>query len=265
MPIAVGIECFWRRDVNGLRWFLQSVRRMARKAAHSRIKAWAQFSKATIMDDLTKARDRMIVRQLIARGICDYRVLGAMRRVPREAFVDTGLQAFAYDDTPLPIDAYQTVSQPFMVALMLQVAELKPGDHVLEVGTGSGYAAAVLAELVERVDTVERHAVLADSARERLAALGYRNVVVHALDGTQGLPQAAPFDAIIAAASGSLLPVAWREQLKPGGRVVMPLGSHDEDQRLIRFTLREHGFDATDFGAVRFVRLISGSVDRDLG
>ncbi|WP_429454307.1 protein-L-isoaspartate O-methyltransferase family protein [Paraburkholderia sp. WC7.3g] len=102
----------------------------------------------------------------------------------------------------MPIDTFQTVSQPFMVALMLQVAELKPGDHVLEIGTGSGYAAAVLAELVERINTVERHAVLADSARERLAALGYRNVVVHALDGTLGLPQAAPFDAIIAAASG---------------------------------------------------------------
>jgi protein-L-isoaspartate(D-aspartate) O-methyltransferase len=122
----------------------------------------------------------------------------------------------------------------------------------------------VLAELVERVDTVERHAVLADSARARLAALGYRNVAVHALDGTLGLPQAAPFDAIIAAASGPRLPFAWREQLKPGGRVVMPLGSHDADQRLIRFTLREHGFDETDFGAVCFVRLVGGSADRDL-
>ncbi|HWU86547.1 MAG TPA: protein-L-isoaspartate(D-aspartate) O-methyltransferase, partial [Kofleriaceae bacterium] len=150
--------------------------------------------------DPSLARKLMVERQLRARGIEDARVLGAMELVPREAFVPPELADFAYDDRPLPIEAGQTISQPYIVALMTEALAVEPDDDVLEIGTGSGYAAAVLAQIARRVFTIERHAELAGLARERMERLGYRNVEVRCGDGTLGWAEHAPFDAIVAAA-----------------------------------------------------------------
>jgi protein-L-isoaspartate(D-aspartate) O-methyltransferase len=141
----------------------------------------------------TEARERMVERQIRRRGVRDPNVLSAMQRVPRDAFVPTGLHEFAYDDTPLPLEGGQSISQPVIVAKMLEAAELHPGDHVLDVGTGSGYSAAIAAEIAARVESIERHPALAETARERLRQLGYANVAVHLGDGTAGLADHAPF------------------------------------------------------------------------
>jgi protein-L-isoaspartate(D-aspartate) O-methyltransferase len=203
------------------------------------------------------ARERMLARHLQARDIDDARVLEAMRRVPREKFVATSSMEYAYADTPLPIEEGQTISQPYIVALMAQAAQIQPGDRVLEVGTGSGYAAAVLGELAARVDTVERHARLAEVAAERLAALGYGNVHIHHGDGSRGWPEAAPFDAIVVAAAAPALPVALKQQLAVGGRAVIPVGGERDVQRLCRFTLGADGQCLVeDLGGVVFVPLI---------
>jgi protein-L-isoaspartate(D-aspartate) O-methyltransferase len=202
-------------------------------------------------------REKMVSTQLERRGIADARVMAAMRKVPREQFVADSLGEFAYDDAPLPIDAGQTISQPYIVALMTEALEVAPGDRVLEVGTGSGYAAAVLADLAGEVFTIERHENLAASARERLAALGYGNVTVLCGDGTKGWPEAAPFDAIVVAAGGPAVPTSLREQLAIGGRLVIPVGGAENVQRLLR--LRRTGgtsYAQQDLGAVRFVPLI---------
>jgi len=203
------------------------------------------------------ARERMLERHLRARDIRDERVLAAMRRVPRERFVDEGSQAHAYDDAPLPIGEGQAISQPYIVALMAQAARIGLDDRVLEVGTGSGYAAAVLAELAGRVDSVERHASLARSAAARLAGLGYRRVEVHQGDGSLGWPGAAPFDAIVVAAAAPMLPPALRGQLEVGGRLVIPIGASPGGQRLYRITRRAVGPDQVeDLGEVVFVPLV---------
>ncbi|TDY26938.1 protein-L-isoaspartate(D-aspartate) O-methyltransferase [Paraburkholderia sp. BL6665CI2N2] len=213
--------------------------------------------RSTVHEDLATSRERMVERQLIARGIADSRILNAMRRVPREVFLSPDLRAWAYADAALPIDAGQTITQPFMVARMLQAARLEPEDRVLEIGTGSGYAAAVLAEMVARVDTIERHRQLAESAMDRLRALGYGNVNVYTADGTLGLPARAPFDAIVATASGPGVPPAWSAQLEIGGRIVMPVGPDPDHQRLIRLT-RESSTTYREeiLDLVRFVPLI---------
>ena len=175
----------------------------------------------------------MVDRQIAARGVTDRRVLEAMRQVPREAFVEAGLE-FAYEDSPLPIAQGQTISQPFIVALMIAAAAVKPGDRVLEIGTGSGYAAAVLSRIAGKVYTVERHGALADTAKQRFAQLGYRNIEVRHGDGTLGWPEAAPFDAIIVTAGGPEIPETLRNQLKIGGRLVMPIGVLANEQRLVK-------------------------------
>ncbi|CAB3797818.1 protein-L-isoaspartate(D-aspartate) O-methyltransferase [Pararobbsia alpina] len=208
-------------------------------------------------DDMSDAREEMIERQLIARGIVEPRIIDAMRRVPREAFLRWGLREFAYADESLPIEAEQTISQPFIVALMLAIAQLGPNDHVLEIGTGSGYAAAVLAEVVAVVDTIERLPQLAASAYNRLTSLGYDNVSVHVGDGTLGLPARGPFDAILVTASGPVVPPALCAQLKVGGRLVMPVGPNTERQRLcrlVRYGDRTYYQEMLNF--VRFVPLI---------
>lgn len=192
--------------------------------------------RSTVHEDLATLRERMVELQLMVRGIADSRILNAMRRVPREVFLRPDLRAWAYADAALPIDAGQTITQPFMVARMMQAARLAPEDRVLEIGTGSGYAAAVLAEMVARVDTIERHRQLAESAMDRLRTLGYGNVNVYTADGTLGLPARAPFDAIVATASGPGVPPAWSAQLEIGGRIVMPVGPDPDHQRLIRLT-----------------------------
>jgi len=182
------------------------------------------------MPDLTTARQRMIYSQLRARGISDARVLEAMLRVPRHEFVPESYQAQAYEDHPLPIGNDQTISQPYIVALMLESLQVKPSDKVLEVGTGSGYATALLAELAAQVFSIERHAALAENARKVLAGLGYSNVEVLTGDGTLGLPNAAPFDAILVSAAAPELPAALLAQLREGGRMIIPVGRDDSQQ-----------------------------------
>ncbi len=199
----------------------------------------------------------MVRRQIAGRGIADRRVLAAMEKVPREAFLAEAMQEFAYEDTPLPIEEGQTISQPYIVARMAEAADVGPGDRVLEIGAGSGYAAAVLGELAGRVFTIERHPALADLARARLRQLGYDNVEVRTGDGTLGWPEQAPFDAIIATASGPRVPEAWRAQLAVEGRLVMPVGETPTHQRLIRLTRTgPETWHEEEIEEVRFVPLI---------
>ena len=178
----------------------------------------------------------MVDRDIAGRGVLDARVLAAMRDVPREVFVREDERERAFDDRPLPIGAGQTISQPYIVALMAEALRLRGGEHVLEIGTGSGYAAAVLARLAAQVDSVERIAELADSARLRLATLGIANVRVRCADGTLGWPDAAPYDAIVVAAGGPVVPPALKAQLVTGGRLVMPVGPARGWQELLRLT-----------------------------
>jgi protein-L-isoaspartate(D-aspartate) O-methyltransferase len=209
------------------------------------------------MLDFEYSRHRMVETQIARRGVRDARVLAALRNVRREDFVDEGFEEFAYEDSPLPIGSGQTISQPFVVAHMAEVAEIGPTDRVLEVGTGSGYAAAVLAELAAEVFSIERHASLAAQAQERLHAAGYRNVSVRTGDGTKGWPEKGPFDAIIVAAGGPSVPVALQEQLELGGRLVIPIGDTQDMQRLLRISrVSATKFEEEDLGGVRFVPLI---------
>jgi len=223
------------------------------------------------MNDFVQARAEMLRRQLVGRGIHDPAVLDAMRYVPRHAFVSEAMRASAYDDTALPIEAGQTISQPYIVALTLQAAEIQPDDSVLEIGTGSGYVAALLGRMARRVDSIERLPSLAESARQRLQQLGVSRVEVHAADGTLGWPASAPFDVIVAAASGPRVPAAWRQQLAIGGRLVMPIGSQTGPQRLLKLTrLDDTRYAEEDLGAVIFVPLIgeqgwAGNDEKDNG
>lgn len=205
-------------------------------------------------------RKQMIDYQLAARGLRDQTVLDAVNLVPREEFVPTGLVEFAYSDSPLPIAASQTISQPYIVALMTAALDLEPDERVLEIGTGSGYAAAVLAEIAKDVYTVERHRILADTARSRLDELGYTNVQVLHGDGTLGWPEHAPFDAIVVAAGGPEVPAPLKEQLAIGGRLVIPVGSSLRTQKLLRVRrISEDEYLEEDLGDVRFVPLIGAA------
>lgn len=178
----------------------------------------------------------MVERDIASRGVRDVHVLEAMRTVPREAFVPASWREQAYDDRPLPIDAGQTISQPYIVALMCEALQLTGDDRVLEIGTGSGYAAAVLSRLAAQVDTVERIAELVEGAARVLSELNVSNVRVHCADGTLGWPDAAPYDAITVTAGGPVVPPALLAQLAPGGRLVMPVGSNRGWQDLVRVT-----------------------------
>ena len=199
----------------------------------------------------------MVDAQIAGRGVRDRAVLAAMRQIPREAFVAARLREQAYDDMPLAIGEGQTISQPYIVALMLEAAAIGPGDRVLEVGAGSGYAAAVASRLAAHVDAIERHTVLAAAARERQARLGCVNVALHDGDGSIGWPPGAPFDAIIVSAAGPHLPAALREQLAVGGRLVMPVGERGWGQRLLKLTRTgADTFRQEDLGGVVFVPLI---------
>jgi protein-L-isoaspartate(D-aspartate) O-methyltransferase len=209
------------------------------------------------MPDFVSLRERMIERQIARRGITNTRILEAFRAVPRHAFVAPAYGEQAYGDHPLPIEAKQTISQPYIVALMIDAAEITAGDRVLEVGAGSGYAAAVISRIAAHVIGIERQAELAELARERLSALGYDNVVIVEADGSTGFREQAPYDAILAAASGSHVPAALVDQLKPAGRLVMPIGSPGGVQQLVKVTKRHDGsLQQSDLGPVRFVPLI---------
>ncbi|MBM4336653.1 MAG: protein-L-isoaspartate(D-aspartate) O-methyltransferase [Deltaproteobacteria bacterium] len=209
-----------------------------------------------MMDDASK-RARMVARQIEARGVRDARVLQAMREVPRHVFVPAALAESACDDRALPIAAGQTISQPYVVALMLEALALRPADRVLEVGTGSGYAAALLSRLAAEVYTIERHAELGELARERLAELGCANVRVRIADGTLGWPEAAPFDAILVSAGGPRVPASLEAQLAVGGRLVIPVGAGRGSQQLLR-VVRTAGdrLEREDLGDVQFVPLV---------
>ena len=209
------------------------------------------------MHDFAAQRRKMVDRQIVARGIGAARLLAAMRKVPREAFVPEHLREFAYDDRPLPIEADQTISQPYIAALMIEAGEIGADDRVLEIGAGSGYAAGLLGEIAAEVFAVERHKELAELAAERMRRLGYRNVKIRHGDGSLGWPDKAPFDAILVAASGARVPKALLRQLASGGRLVMPIGEPQAVQNLVKVTRKgEEGFQQEDLGAVRFVPLI---------
>jgi len=204
-----------------------------------------------------RLREEMVTRQLAARGVRSPAVLEAMLRVRREGYVPSYLGEFAYDDTPLPIEEEQTISQPYVVGAMVEALELRPGDRVLEVGTGSGYAAAVLGEVAGEVFTIERHERLARTARERLERDGYANVRVRCGDGTLGWPEEAPFDAIVVAAGGPDVPASLREQLAIGGRLVIPVGATEGLQKLVRVTrVGADRYRSEELARVRFVPLI---------
>jgi protein-L-isoaspartate(D-aspartate) O-methyltransferase len=212
------------------------------------------------MTDFNQLRQKMIDDQLLARGLHDQTVLDAINAVPREEFVPTELVELAYGDTPLPIAASQTISQPYVVALMTAALELKTTDRVLEVGTGSGYAAAVLAEIVTQVYTIERHKILADGARNKLEELGYENIRVLHGDGSLGWPEHAPFDAIVVTAGGPEVPEPLKRQLAIGGCLVIPVGTSLHTQALMLVKrISEHAYQQEDLGGVRFVPLIGAA------
>ncbi len=209
------------------------------------------------MTTQAEQRRRLVEGQLRARGITDPRVLAAFARVPREAFLSADMAEFAYLDTALPIEQGQTISQPYIVALMTQALELKPDERVLEIGTGSGYAAAILASVAREVYTVERHGELAAQAVARLEKQGFSNIHVLHGDGTLGWPEHAPFDAIVVAAGGPEVPAALRDQLAVGGRLVIPVGEEKSLQKLVRVTREgQASFRQEDLCEVRFVPLI---------
>jgi protein-L-isoaspartate(D-aspartate) O-methyltransferase len=212
---------------------------------------------AETMTDFAAEREAMVEQQLRRRGIGEKPILDAFRQVPRELFVGPDYAHLAYGDHPLPIEARQTISQPYIVALMIQAAGIAPGDSVLEVGAGSGYAAAVISRIAGRVIGIERQHELVGIARERLKRLGFANVEIVEGDGTKGWPEKAPYDAILAAASGSHVPKALIEQLSEGGRIVMPVGDPGWVQELVRVTRKPDGtLERDNLGGVRFVPLI---------
>lgn len=208
----------------------------------------------------------MVERHIAARGIRDARVLDAFLSVPREAFVPQALRRRAYADAALPLGSGQTISQPYIVALMLAALTLAGSERALDVGTGSGYAAALLARLAGEVYTIERDPELATSAAVRFAELGLAGIHTRVGDGTLGWPEAAPFDAIAVAAAATEVPLALREQLRVGGRLVMPVGPGPQDQYLVRVVRqsKEH-YSEESLGAVRFVPLIAGDATGGTG
>jgi protein-L-isoaspartate(D-aspartate) O-methyltransferase len=200
---------------------------------------------------LARAREQMVAEQIEARGVKDAATLNAMRAVPRHLFVPPNAVGDAYDDHPLPIGGGQTISQPYIVAFMTEALRLSGGETVLEVGTGSGYQAAVLARIAAKVYTIEILVELAREARERLERLGYRNVEVRAGDGYAGWPEAAPFDGIMVTAAAPRIPAPLKAQLRDGGRLVIPVG--DEYQEIVVVTRRGQAFDERRVLPVRFV------------
>lgn len=202
-------------------------------------------------------RKEMVEQNIAARGVRDELVLDAMGKVPRELFLPKNLREFAYEDAPLPIAGEQTISQPYIVAFMAEALMLKGGEKILEIGAGSGYAAAVLSEIAAHVYTVERLGQLAESAAATLSDLGYDNVHVLHGDGTRGWPEHAPYDAIVVAAGGPQIPESLKEQLKIGGRLVIPVGTDQRSQELVRVTrVSDREYRSEDIADVRFVPLI---------
>ncbi|PTW47154.1 MULTISPECIES: protein-L-isoaspartate(D-aspartate) O-methyltransferase [Rhodovulum] len=209
-------------------------------------------------DDATAERKMQFLFALRSKGVTDKRVLTAMEEIDRGQFVTGHFARHAYDDTPLPIACGQTISQPSVVAIMTQALNLQPRNKVLEIGTGSGYQAAVLSRLSRRVYTVERHRRLAAEAQKRFEALGLTNVTAMAADGSRGLPDQAPFDRILVTAAAEDPPGPLLAQLRVGGIMIVPVGQSDTVQRLIKVTRGETGFDYEELRQVRFVPLLEG-------
>ena len=216
------------------------------------------LSPLTQLQDYSKMRDAMIKTQLEARGIRDSTILAAMRKVPRHRFVPANQAAYAYEDTPLPIGYGQTISQPFVVAYMTSMVKPQAGQTVLEIGTGSGYQAAVLAEIVKQVYTIEIVAPLGKEAAERLKNLTYKNIEVKIGDGYAGWKEHAPFDAIVVTAAAPYVPVPLKEQLKDGGRMIIPVGASDEEQQLMLIEKSGNKYKTRSMMPVRFVPFIRG-------
>jgi protein-L-isoaspartate(D-aspartate) O-methyltransferase len=209
------------------------------------------------MAGYSKLREYMVRDQIARRGVISEKVLAAMRKVPRERFLPAGQADYAYDDTPLPIGDGQTISQPYIVAYMAEALTLKGGEKVLEIGTGSGYAAAILAEIAAEVYTIERIQGLAEMASTLLDKLGYSNVHVRHGDGTLGWPEQAPFDGIVVTAGGPDVPETLKQQLKIGGRLVIPVGTSTWYQELVRvIRVEEAEYVTENLVPVRFVPLI---------
>jgi len=220
------------------------------------------MSSAGEPDPFEPMRLRMVESQIRERGVRDERVLAAIRRVPRHWFVPPGYEREAYQDHPIPIGEGQTISQPYVVAAMTEALALQPQDVVLEIGTGSGYQAAVLAEMVSRVYSIERIAALAERGREALRRAGYQNVTVQVGDGTEGLPEAAPFDAILVTAAAPALPAPLFGQLREGGRMIVPVGAYAGQQlQLVRKLEGQPVMSGLDL--VRFVPLIGSQGYRE--
>ncbi len=209
--------------------------------------------------DFAELRDQMVKGQIIARGVSDPGVIKAMKKVKRHLFVPERYLAYSYDDHPLPIGEGQTISQPYIVAFMTEALDLKPTDRVLEIGTGSGYQAAILAELVDEVYTIEIIKKLAKRARQTLEGLGYRNIYVKTGDGYKGWPEKAPFDAIIVTCAPEKIPTALVKQLKEGGRMIIPVGGIGSVQRLVKLTKEGGQIKKQAVMFVRFVPMVKGS------
>jgi protein-L-isoaspartate(D-aspartate) O-methyltransferase len=211
-------------------------------------------------DDEAERRARMVETQIVARGVRDARVLAAMREVPRHLFVDPAQSAQAYDDHPLPIAGNQTISQPYIVALMTELAEITPGETVLEIGTGSGYQSAVLSRLAKEVYSIEIVPELARASAERLRRLGYGNVTVREGDGYRGWGEHAPFDAIIVTAAPDRIPGPLLDQLAPGGRLVIPVGSFFQELKVLSKD-KNGKISEKDILPVRFVPM-TGEIEK---
>ncbi len=207
------------------------------------------------MDSYKAERERMVKYQIASKGIKDERVLAVMRKVPRHRFISPDACSYAYADSPIRIGSGQTISQPYIVALMTELLDVQQDHRVLDVGTGSGYQAAILGELAAEVHSIERHSELAESARETLKDLGYENIQVHVGDGTQGYEPAAPYDRIVVAAAGPSVPQALLDQLAAGGRLVIPVGPR-YSQRLEVWEQRGDEYKKSTNIPVVFVPLI---------
>ena len=208
------------------------------------------------MDEFEALREQMVANQIERRGVTDSGVLNAMRKVPRHVFVPLDLRAYAYGDSPIQIGMGQTISQPYIVGLMTELLRVRPGDKVLEVGTGSGYQTAVLAELVAEVHTIERYSELAGPAEARLSGMGYANIHIHTGDGTLGYPPAAPYDRILVTAASPAVPTALKNQLAMGGRLVIPVGKRQSSQVLETLDRVGDNFQTMRHISVVFVPLI---------
>ena len=209
-------------------------------------------------DDFALLRNRMVREQILARGVKDQRVLDAMRKVPRHLFVPQNVRTYAYNDYPLPIGYGQTISQPYIVAFMTEALHLKPNDRVLEIGTGSGYQAAVLAELGGEVYTIEIIEPLGKRARRTLDRLGYRNVQVKIGDGYKGWPEKAPFDAIMVTCAPEKVPEPLVDQLREGGRMIIPVGRAGAVQKLVSIVKKRGELETKEVMYVRFVPMLRG-------